>query len=162
MFHGCLLPLSADVSLSELLALARPPGQLGAWIRGSVPRLHIHQAQPGARRRVLASPDLGFLLGHCAEVAVREGERTIVGTSETLIAWRALQVATGTPYLPGLRRLEVLLPGLRCTPDGFLVPVGTGSPEEVLALCLEEGLRVTGSRIVYRPPRYLPPLRLPP
>jgi hypothetical protein len=162
MFHGCPLPLSADVPLSELLALARPPRQLGAWIRGSVSRLHIHQAQPGAQRRVLASADLGFLLGRCAEVAVREGERIIVGASETLIAWRALQVATGTPYLPDLRRLQVLLPGLRCTPGGFLVPVGAGSPEEVLALCLEEGLRVSGSRIVYGPRRYLPPLRLPP
>ena len=162
MFHGCPLPLSPDVPLSELLALARPPRQLGAWIRGSVSRLHIHEAQPGARRRVLASPDLGFLLGRCAEVAVREGERIIVGGSETLIAWRALQVATGTPYLPGVQRLQVLLPGLRFTPGGFLVPVGRGSPEEVLALCLEEGLRVTGSRMVYGPPRYLPPLRLPP
>jgi hypothetical protein len=162
MFHGCPRPLSADVSLSEFLALARPPRELGAWIRGSISRLHIHQAQPGARRRVLASPDLGFLLGRWAAVAVRDGERTIVAASETLIAWRALQVAMGTPYLPGLQRLQVLLPGLHCTPGGFLVPVGPGSPEEVLALCLEEGLRVTGSRIVYGPPRYLPPLRLPP
>jgi hypothetical protein len=85
------------------------------------------------------------------EVAVREGDRTIVLASETLIEWRALQVATATPYLPGLDRLEALCPGLRSNPNGFLVPVVKQSAEEVLALCLEEGMRVSGSRVVYQP-----------
>ena len=100
---------------------------------------------------MLASADLGFLLARCTEVAVREGERTIVLASETVIHWRALQVATATPYLPGLDRLETLLPGLRTTPYGFLVPVEKSSAEEVLALCLEEGVLVNGSRVVYQP-----------
>jgi len=120
------------------------------------------------RCSVLASADLGFLLGRCVEVAVREGERTIVLASEMVIGWRALQVATATPYLPGLDRLEALFPGLRSTTDGFLVPVGKESPEVVLALCLEEGMRVSGSRVVYQPRHphlpllHLPPLQLPP
>lgn len=149
MFHGSPLPLSPDVPLSELLALTRPATQLGAWIRGRVSRLHIHSLPQGSRCEVLASADLGFLLRRCVEVAVREGDRTIVLASETVIGWRALQVATATPYLPGLERLEALFPGLHATTCGFLVPVRKGSPEEVLALCAEEGLRVTGSRVVY-------------
>ena len=149
MFHGPPLPVSPDVTLSELLGYGRPSTQLGAWIRGGVGRLHIHKVPPQSRCSVLASADLGFLLRRCAEVAVREGSRTIVLASERVIEWRALQVATATPYLPGLDRLEALFPGLRSTPNGFLVPVVKQSAEEVLALCLEEGMRVNGSRIVY-------------
>jgi hypothetical protein len=83
------------------------------------------------------------------EVAVRAGDRTVVLASEVVIEWRALQVATATPYLPGLDHLRGLFPGLRSTPNGFLVPVGKRSAEEVLALCLEEDVHVSGSRIVY-------------
>jgi hypothetical protein len=68
-----------------------------------------------------------------------------------VIEWRALQVATATPYLPGLARLQALFPGLHAITDGFLVPVQKESPEEVLALCVEEGVRVTGSQIIYCP-----------
>ena len=141
MFHGPPLPLSPDVTLRELLGYGRPPAQLGAWIRGA----------PHLGCSVLASADLGFLLKRCAEVAVREGNRTTVLASETVIEWRALQVATSTPYLPGLDRLQALFPGLRSNPNGFLVPVVKQSAEEVLALFLEEGMRVNGSRIVYQP-----------
>lgn len=151
MFQGPPLPLSPDVPLSELLAYSRPPRQLGAWIRGGISRLHVHKVPPHSRCSVLASADLGFLLRHCGEVALREGDRTIVLASETVIEWRALQVATATPYLPGVDRLEALLPGLRSAPYGFLVPVEKLSAEEVLALCLEEGVRVNGSRVVYQP-----------
>jgi hypothetical protein len=149
MFHGSPHPLSPDVTLRELLGYGRPPGQLGAWIRGDVCRLHIHKVPPHSHCSVLASADLGFLLRRCVEVAVREGDRTVVLASETVIEWRALQVATATPYLPGMDRLKALFPGLQRTPNGFLVPVVKQSAEEVLALCLEEGMPVTGSRIVY-------------
>ena len=87
----------------------------------------------------------------CVEVAVREGDSTIILASEMVIEWRALQVATATPYLPGLARLQALFPGLHAGTNGFLVPVPKESPEEVLALCVEEGVRVTGSQIVYSP-----------
>lgn len=151
MFHGPPLPLSADVPLTELLAHARPPALLGAWVRDCRHQLRIYDAGC-ANRRVLVSPDLGFLLGRCSYVAVREGDRPVVLEGETVIHWRALQVATATPYLPGLARLQALFPGLHAFGGGFLVPVRRGSPEEVLALCLEEGVQVTGSRIVYSPP----------
>jgi hypothetical protein len=149
MFYGPPLPLSPDVPLSELLAYSRPPGQLGAWIRGSVHRLHIHQVPHCRQCPVLASADLGFLLGRCLEVAVREGERTIVLASEAVIQWRALQVATAMPYLPGLERLRALFPELRASLNRLQIPVLTQSPEEVLARCLAEGIQITGSRIVY-------------
>ena len=149
MFLGPPLPLSPGIPLSELLACARRPGPLGAWVRPCVRTLRIYQLSPLPRRWVLASPDLGFLLTRCNHVAVREGERPVVLQAETVIHWRALQVATATPYLPGLARLQALFPGLDATPGGFLVPVREESPEAVLALCLEEGMRVTGSRIVY-------------
>ena len=152
MFHGPPLPLSSDVTLRELLGHGSPSSQLGAWIRGGLRRMHIHEVPTRVRGPVLASTDLGFLLRRCAKVAVREGNRTIVLASETVIEWRALQVATATPYLPGLDRLEALFPGLRITHRGLLVPVANKSAEEVLALFREEGMRVNGSRIVYLPP----------
>jgi hypothetical protein len=80
----------------------------------------------------------------------------IVLASETLIHWRALQVATATPYLPGLGRLEAMFPGLRITTGGCVVPVREESPEKVLATFVAEGVRVAGSRIVYEP-HHLPP-----
>lgn len=151
MLQGPPLPLSPAVTLSELLAHSRPPARLGAWVRCGIRRMHIHDVPHRSRCAVLASSDLGFLLRRCAEVAVRELNRTVVLPSETVIEWRALQVATATPYLPGLDRLESLFPGLRATHSGFLVPVVRKSAEEVLALCLEQGMQVSGSRIVYQP-----------
>jgi hypothetical protein len=149
MFLGPPLPLSPDLPLADLLACACFPEPLGAWVRPCVRTLRVYQFSPLARPWVLASPDLGSLLTRCKHVAIREGEGLIVLEAETVIHWRALQVATATPYLPGLARLQALFPGLRATSNGFSVPVGKESPEEVLALCLEEGMRVTGSRIVY-------------
>ncbi|MDQ3209413.1 MAG: URC4/urg3 family protein [Gemmatimonadota bacterium] len=151
MLHGPPLPLSPDVTLRELLEHRHPPAQLGAWIRGGVRRMYVSEASLRARCSVLASTDLGFLLGRCAEVAVREGNSTIVLPAEAVIEWRALQVATATPYLPGLDRLHAMFPGLRTIHSGFLVPVVKGSAEEVLAQCLEQGIPVRGSRIVYQP-----------
>jgi hypothetical protein len=98
---------------------------------------------------VLVSTDLGFLLGRCNRVAIREGQSPVVLETTTLIRWRALQVATATPYLPGGERLGALFPGLRIGASAVLVPLSTQSPEEVLARCLAEGMQVTGSRVVY-------------
>lgn len=149
MFLGPPLPLSPDLPLSELLARARFPGPLGAWVRPCIRTLRVHQLSPPACRWVLASPDLGFLLTRCNHIAIREGERLVVLEAERVIHWRALQVATATPYLPGLARLQGLFPELHATASGFVVPVRKESAEEVLALCVEEGMLVTGSRIVY-------------
>lgn len=112
-------------------------------------RVRIYRVERPFLRQVLASSDLGFLLGRCARVAVREGRQVKVLASEAVIGWRALQVATATPYLPGLERLRELFPRLYVTDSGFRVPLHTQSAEEVLARCASEGLRVTGSRVVY-------------
>ncbi len=149
MFSGPLLPLSPDLPLSRLLAYAGTPETLGAWIRG-VAALHIHRVDRAPSARVLASSDLGYLLRRCSRLAVRAGKQVAVLSAETVIQWRALQVATATPYLPGVQRLAPAFPGLRVTSSGFLVPLRNESPEDVLVHCLEQGLRVTGSRIVYK------------
>jgi hypothetical protein len=72
--------------------------------------------------------------------------------SEAVIQWRALQVATATPYLPGLERMLVLFPRLEVMTGGFQVPLRAESAEDVLSRCVCEGIRVIGSRIVYSAP----------
>lgn len=83
------------------------------------------------------------------EVAVRAGEQTVVMAAEEIIQWRALQVATAMPYLPGLERLRAVFPQLDVSLGGIRIPVGSCSPEEVLAQCLAEGIHIGGTRIVY-------------
>lgn len=160
MFQGPLRPLSSHLTLRSLLAHARPHETLGAWVFGCSHRQRIHETR-SARASLLVSPDLGFLLTRCCRIVVREGERPVALEADTVIQWRALQVATATPYLPGFARLQALFPGLHVTTSGFLIPVGKESPEEALALCVEEGMRVSGSRIVYvgkgGPPRAFGP-----
>ena len=149
MFTGAPLPLSPDVPLSYLLALTNHADPLGAWVSACRRRVWIYRRTEPTVRRVFASSDLGLLLGRCGRVAVRQGRHVKVLPSEAVIHWRALQVATATPYLPGLERMQALFPGLYRTSSGFRVPLRTESAEEVLARCVSEGLRVTGSRVVY-------------
>jgi hypothetical protein len=76
--------------------------------------------------------------------------------ADVLIGWRALQVVTGTPYLPCLERLAAVFPGVQLNPAGFHAPIESRTPEEMLADCLTHGIPVVGSRIIYRaatPPR---------
>jgi hypothetical protein len=101
---------------------------------------------------VLVSSNLGFLLGCCARVAIREGEQTRVLSSESLIHWRALQIVTATPYLPGFARLRRRFPTMQATPSGLLVSLNEATPEEILAQCVSAGIRVAGSLISYRSP----------
>src|SRR5215210_3562914 len=101
MFAGAPLPLSPNVSLSHLLTLTRCAGPLGAWVSACRHRVRIYRSSQPALRQVLASSDLGFLLERCTQVAVREGSEVKVLPSDAVIYWRALQVATATPYLPG-------------------------------------------------------------
>jgi hypothetical protein len=149
MFAGAPLPLSPDVSLSQLLALTSRADPLGAWVSACRHRVRIYRSAQPALRQVLASSDLGFLLGRCAQVAVREGSQVKVLPSDAVIHWRALQVATATPYLPSLDRMRALFPRMQVTSTGFEISLHAGSPEEVLARCVSEGVRVTGSRVVY-------------
>jgi hypothetical protein len=136
--------------LCHVLALDQAPETLGAWVRTSARSFHICEIA-GHARRVLVSPDLGFLLAHCNRVAVREGEQPVVLETEVLIQWRALQVATATPYLPGLERLRGVFPDLQVTMGGVVVPLARRTPEEVLARCVAERLPVKGSCLLYSP-----------
>lgn len=149
MFEGTLLPLPPDVSLSTLLAWAAPAEPLGAWVEGRVGRFHVYQHRHSDRGRVLVSSNLGFLLGCCNNVAVREGARTTVLPADTVIHWRALHVATASAYLPGIDGLQVQFPGIQASVKGLLIPIGLQSPEEILVRCLAEGMQVVASRIVY-------------
>jgi hypothetical protein len=151
MFVGAPRPLSSDVTLGTLLDCAGSDG-LGAWVRGGGARFRIYRVRAGLDPEVLASADLGFLLRRCARVAVREGERTRVLSSDALIHWRALQVATATPYLPDFERVRRQFPSVRPTPDGFAVALREASPEEILAHCVAQGIRVVGSVIHYGSP----------
>lgn len=50
-----------------------------------------------------------------------------------------------------LERLRLRYPALRVTGAGAEIPLGDGTPEEVLAACREEGIRICRS-LVKRPP----------
>ena len=165
MFAGAPHPLSPDVPLSHLLSLTTSAAPLGAWVSACRHRFLVYRLTRPIARKVLASPDLRFLLGRCARVAVREGRQVKVLPSEAVIHWRALQIATATPYLPAMERMRALFPRLQLTNGGFQIPLHTESAEEVLARCVSEGLRVTGSVIVYcatRDPGVLPVIPRPP
>lgn len=73
-------------------------------------------------------------------------------SAETVIRWRALQVLVGAPYLPSLEQLRAIFPEADLDHSGFLVPTHSRSPEEVLAECVVNDIRVRESRIVYRVP----------
>ena len=154
MFVGAPLPLSPDVTLATLLSWAGS-SSLGAWVRAAGSRLRLYRARTG-EGPVLASSDLGLLLGCCARVAVRQGELTRVLSSEALIHWRVLQIVTATPYLPGYDRLRRTFPTMEATPTGLLVGLNEATPEEVLAHCVSAGIRVAGSVISYASPATYP------
>jgi hypothetical protein len=152
MFSGPPLPLPPTVPLVWLLLHAQRPGTLGAWIRDCTRHLRIIGGAGNASCRLLVSADLGFLLSRCGRVAVREGVEPVVLEAEMLIQWRALQVVTGTPYLPCAERLREIFPDADLDSAGFHVPTRSRPPEEVLADCLTNGITVAGSRIIYCAP----------
>jgi hypothetical protein len=121
-------------------------------VRGSAHEVRLHDTVRGGGCPVLISADLGFLLGRCSRVALREGNDLVVLEVELIIQWRTLQVLTGTPFLPGLERLKMQFPDLQVDPTGLSIPIPARSPEEVLAECLASGMQVTESRIAYLPP----------
>lgn len=150
MFSGPPLPLPHDFPLRQLLVFLQVDNDLGVWLRGCGRELRVSLTTSGRRSKVLISGDLGLLLGSCGRVAVRQGTRPVVLGANVLIGWRALQVVTGTPYLPCEERLNEVFPGAQPNDDGFFVPVESRTPEDVLADCLTHGIPVTGSRILYR------------
>jgi hypothetical protein len=149
MFSGPPLPLPHELPLCQLLSLSQSRTGLGAWVRACARSLHVYPTGVGRCSPVLISGDLGSLLQCCSQVAVREGSQPLVLDSELLIQWRALQVVTGTPYLPCLERLKQIFPDADLEPTGFMVPTQNRSPEEILANCVTHEIQVAGSRIVY-------------
>jgi hypothetical protein len=165
MLSGPPLPLPHDIPLHQLLAYARQPGTLGAWVRGSVRTLHLYESASGASHRLLIGPDLGHLLSRCDRVALREGTRAVVLDAEAVIRWRVLQVVTATPHLPPLERLNEIFPGAQLDNSGFQVAMASRTPEHILAECLTHGIPVRESRIIYdapAPPRPAALGRVPP
>jgi hypothetical protein len=151
MFSGPPLPLPADLPLNFLLAQIRNSETLGAWVRYYATELRVQNTTWRSGGQLLVSPDLGFLLRRCNRVALREGSAPVILDAETVIQWRALQVITGLPHLPGMERLVRQFPDIiRCGPVRLLIPIPVRSPEEVLAECLTNGIEVSESRVVYR------------
>jgi hypothetical protein len=91
------------------------------------------------------------LLRRCRLIGVRDGAAVVVLEAQQLIAWRTLQVTTGTPYLPSLERLRALYPDLRLDGHRLEIRLGLEPPEAVLAACVAERIEVQGTRIKYRP-----------
>jgi hypothetical protein len=152
MFSGPPLPLPRDIPLHQLLAYARQPGTLGAWVRGSVRTLHLYESAGGGSHRLLIGPDLGHLLSRCDKVVLREGTHSVLLDTEAVIGWRVLQVVTATPHLPSLERLNEIFPGAHPNSSGFQVAISSGTPEHILAECLTRGIPVKESRIIYDAP----------
>jgi hypothetical protein len=150
MLSGPPLPLPHDIPLHQLLAYARQPGILGAWVRGSVRTLHLYEYASGASHFLLIGPDLGHLLSRCDRVALREGTHPIVLDTDAVIRWRVLQVVTATPHLPSLERLNEMFPGAHLTSTGFQIAISSRTPEHVLAECLSHGIPVRESRVIYQ------------
>jgi hypothetical protein len=101
-------------------------------------------------RSLLIGPDLGALLRRCTRVAVRHGPDVVAYEAARLIAWRTLQVVTGTPCLPAFERLRALFPDLCVRESRLWLPIGLGGPEEALAACAAARISVVSSRIDYR------------
>jgi hypothetical protein len=151
MLSGPPLPLPHSFLLHQLLAYARHPGTLGAWVRGSSQIVLLYEAK-GAIGRVMIDADLGRLLGRCDRIVLRRGAEPVVLEAATVIHWRALQVVTSTPHLPSPERLNKIFPGAHLESAGFRVLLGNQPPEHVLAACLTHGIRVSESRLIYCPP----------
>jgi hypothetical protein len=146
MLPGAPSRLPASFPLRRALAFAHPGEPLGAWVR--MGRWPVHLRAGGCA--LLASADLGFLLRRAARVVVRDGDRAVALEADRLIAWRTLQIVVGTPYLPELRELRALYPGLRVEEGRLALPLGLDGAEPVLAVCAGARVPVAATWIEYR------------
>jgi hypothetical protein len=149
MFPGSPARLRPALSMYSLLSLAHPGIVLGVWLRACHRPAAIRCRGPGGFRQLLAAEDLGYLLGRCGEVAVRDGERVILVPAGVLIGWRVLEIVLAAPYLPPPNQLRALFPAARVREGVLELPIGLGSAEEALALCATERLPVAATRIAY-------------
>ena len=151
MFSGPPLPLPPDFPLHRLVSLIGCSDEVGVWIRDARPQRLLITAT-GRCIAVMLGGDLGALLRCCRRLVVRSHSQALVLEADEIIRWRVLQVITGTPYLPSAERLTGIFPEAEMDDVGFHIPIPKCLPEEVLANCLTHGIRVMGSRIVYRAP----------
>lgn len=146
MLPGAPSRLPPAFPLRRALAFAHPGEPLGAWVR--VGRWPLHLRAGGCA--LLTGADLGYLLRRCGQVVVRSGGHAVALAAEQLIAWRTLQIAVGAPFLPELRELRELYPGLRVAHGHIGLPLGLGDGASALAFCARAGLAVAGSWIEYQ------------
>jgi hypothetical protein len=149
MFPGSPARLRPTVPLHAFLTLARPGVVLGIWSRGCGRPAAIRYRGPDGLRHLLAAEDLGYLLGRCGEVAVRDGERVTPVPAGVLVGWRVLEIVLAAPYLPSPDQLRALFPRARVREGVLALPIGLGSAEEALAVCAVERLPVAATRIAY-------------
>jgi hypothetical protein len=149
MFPGSPARLRPAVPIHSLLRLAHPGVVLGVWLRGCGRPAAIRCRGPGGFRQLLAAEDLGYLLGRCREVAVRDGERVTPVPAGVLLGWRVLEIVLAAPYLPSPDQLRALFPSARVREGVLALPIGLASAEEALALCATERLPVAATRIAY-------------
>jgi hypothetical protein len=149
MFPGSPAPLRPTVSLLHIAKLAWPGEVLGAWIRGCRRTCRLRLVGVLGHPCIHAGPDLGALLHRCRRVVVWDDGLQAVESSR-LIRCRVLQIMLGTPYLPPPAQLRALYPSLQAGEGTIALPIGLGSAEEALSLCVAEKVPVAGSRIEYR------------
>jgi len=146
MLPGAPSRLPSTFPLRRALGLAHPGEPLGAWVRTGRWPLHLR----AGGRALLASADLAYLLRRCPRVLVRDGVRPTILDAERLIAWRTLQIVVGAPYLPDVRELRAMFPGLRVAQGRIALPLGLDGAEPALAACAAARLPVAATWIEYR------------
>ena len=150
MFPGSPARILPTWPLRALLPLATGGGVLGVWLRGCARPLAVRcRGQAGAKDLLLAD-DLGYLLRRCGRIALRDGNRIRQVRAGVLLRCRVLEIVLAAPYLPPPEQLRLLFPAAQVREGVVAMPLGLGSPEEVLALCAAERLPVAATRIAYR------------
>ena len=149
MFPGSPARILPAWPVRCLLPLAAGRGVLGVWLRGCVRPQPIRCHTPAGPCQLLAADDLGYLLGRCSQVALRDGGRVRIVPASVVLGWRVLEIVLAAPYLPPPHQLRKLFPTARLCEGVVALPLGFGSAEEALALCAAEGLPVSATRIAY-------------
>ena len=150
MFPGSPARILPTWPLRNLLPLAARGAVLGVWLRGCTRPQAIRCRGFDGSRHLLASDDLGYLLGRCRHVALRDGGALRAVPAGELLRCRVLEIVLAAPYLPAPKQLRELFPTARVCEGLVALPLGLGSPEEALALCAAERLPVSATRIAYR------------
>lgn len=145
MLPGAPSRLPPSFPLRRALSLSHPGELLGAWVRAGQRPLRLRAGGCA----LLVSADLGYLLRRCGRVVVRDGARPAPIEADRLIAWRTLQIVTGTPYLPHVRELRAMYPGVRVSAGRIALPLGLDGAEPALAACAAARVPVRATWIEY-------------